>query len=230
MNKSSAALSTRSLKTAAIMNFAVAVMALFGCIAGYIGDYSGGLAIFRYYTTDSNVLAMIICTVLGVQYIRQLKTGREVAKWAIVVKYCAVCVLMVTFLVTVFILTPFLVIDSSLYGLENDFTVGQAIATMLFSPCTLFHHLLCPLVSFSSLLMFDRLPFKPGKCVLFAMIPTAIYAAVSITLNILRIWHGPYPFLFVYEQSLLMSFVWFIVVFGGAGLISWIVAKLAKHE
>lgn len=230
MKNTETALTAKQLKTAAFMNFAVAVMSLIGSIAGYISDRSSGLSFFRFYTTDSNVLGMVICAVLGVCYLKQLKNGSAVPKWVIIVKYCAVCCLMITFLVTVFILTPFFAIDASLYGIEGDFSLWQAIGVMLFSSCTVFHHLLCPLVSFTSLLLFDRLPYKPGKCMLFAMIPTAIYAAISITLNILRIWHGPYPFLLVHEQPVWMSFVWFILVFGGAGVISYFVAKLAKHK
>ena len=222
-------LSAKALKTAVIMNLAVAVMALIGTYFGSVDETLGGFGIFRFYTTDSNLLGAFGCTALAVCYIRQLRTGKAVPKWVVIVKYCAVCCLTVTFLVTVFILTPFFVIDPSVYGIEEPMTVMQAIGAMLFSPCTVFHHLLCPIFAFVSLILFDRLPYKPSKCLLFALIPTAVYAAISITLNILKVWHGPYPFLLVYEQPVWMSFVWFIIVFGGAALISWLVARLAKH-
>lgn len=229
MKNTDAKLSEKSLKTAIFLNFLIAVMALIGTIFGSLDETLGGFGIFRFYTTDSNLLGMLICTVLAVCYIKQLRHGTEVPKWVIIVKYCAVCCLSITFLVTVFILTPFFVIDPSVYGMDRSFTVLEAIGAMLFSPCTVFHHLLCPILSFVTLMKFERLPFTPKKCLLFALIPTALYAAISITMNILKVWHGPYPFLLVYEQPVWMSFVWFIIVFGGSALISYLIAKAAKH-
>ena len=229
MNTQDTALSTKKLRIAVVMNLAVTVMALVGTYFGSVDANLSSFGILYYYTTDSNLLGAFGCAALAVCYIRQLRGGGEIPRWVVIVKYCATCCLVITFLVTAFILTPFLAIDPSLYGIENAVSPTQAIAAMLFSPCTVFHHLLCPLTAFISLLLFDRLPYKPGKCLLFALIPTTVYAAVSITLNILRIWHGPYPFLLVHEQPVWMSFVWFVIVFGGAALISWLVAKCAKH-
>ena len=45
---------------------------------------------------------------------------------------------------------------------------------------------------------------------------TLIYAAIFITLNILKVYEGPYPFLMVYKQPVYMSIIWFILIVGGA--------------
>ena len=55
---------------------------------------------------------------------------------------------------------------------------------------------------------------------------TIAYAIVFITLNILKVYEGPYPFLMVYKQPVYMSIIWFILIVGGAfgigKLIMWI--------
>ena len=44
------------------------------------------------------------------------------------------------------------------------------------------------------------------------MIPTIIYAAVMIVLNLLKVLRGPYPFLYVYEQPIYMSVIWAVAI------------------
>ena len=53
-----------------------------------------------------------------------------------------------------------------------------------------------------------------------AMVPTLLYGVVAIILNVLRVWHGPYPFLYVYEQPVWLTAVWVVVILGAAFLIA----------
>ena len=57
-----------------------------------------------------------------------------------------------------------------------------------------------------------------GICLIVVVqfIFTIAYAIVFITLNILKVYEGPYPFLMVYKQPVYMSIVWFILIVGGA--------------
>lgn len=223
-------LTRKQIITAIIMNLAIVVMAVIGAVNNYIyQDMKWGMLI--YYTCNSNLLGALACGILVIFYIRMLRTGEKLPGWAVILKYLAVCCLTITCLVTVFILTPTMAIDASLYDLDvTQMSLGASAKMMFLGNVTLYHHLLDPLLAFFSFMWFEPLPCSAKKSLGFALIPTTIYAVVSITLNILRVWHGPYPFLYVYEQPLLMSFVWFIVVFGGAALISYLIAKIRNKR
>ena len=223
------ALNKAQILAAVIMNLAVVVSAIVGAVNNYnqgVGGANSGWSMLVFYTCDSNLLGAIACSILTVCYIRMLKTGKALPGWAVIIKYMAVCCLTITFLVTVFILTPFMAMDARLYGMPEKMSFAQSAQFMLLGGCTLYHHVISPLLAFISFVLFEPLPCGAKKALGYAIIPTAIYAAVSVTLNILRIWHGPYPFLYVYEQSVWMSLVWFAVVFGGAALISFLIAKI----
>lgn len=65
---------------------------------------------------------------------------------------------------------------------------------------------------------------KAGKDPLIALIPTAVYAAVTIVLNILRLIEGPYPFLMVHQQTPLASVAWCATIL----LIAWLIAEVIR--
>ena len=69
-------------------------------------------------------------------------------------------------------------------------------------------------------------PHLDAKSAFTATIPTLIYAIVLIILNILGVVDGPYPFLRVMNQPVYMSFVWFIVIVGGAFFLALLLQKL----
>ena len=51
---------------------------------------------------------------------------------------------------------------------------------------------------------------------IYAMIPTIIYGIVMYTMNFLRVYDGPYPFLRVHDQPWYMSVLWFLIIAGAA--------------
>lgn len=67
------------------------------------------------------------------------------------------------------------------------------------------------------------------KDTVIAFLPTLIYAVVMVILNIAKAVHGPYPFLYVYEQPIYMSVVWGIVIPGIAWIIA-IIIRLVKNR
>ena len=220
-------LSKKQAVIALIMNLAMAFAGIFGAVNNfYYSDTRWGMMI--YYTCNSNILGAAAGIMLAVFYVRMLVNGKSVPGWAIIVKYLSVCCLTITFLVTAFILTPMMAIDASLYGMSGSLTFLESAKFMLLGNITLWHHLLNPLFAFFSFLLFERLPTPPAKSLAFALIPTGLYAVISVTLNVLRIWHGPYPFLYVYEQPLWMSIIWFAIVVGGAAGISYLIARMKK--
>jgi ABC-type transport system involved in cytochrome c biogenesis permease subunit len=85
----------------------------------------------------------------------------------------------------------------------------------------LFLHLLCPLIAFLSFIFFESHDIENTlRNCLRGMYFTIIYAAILISLNIFKLVNGPYPFLKVYEQSVLMSVFWIIAIMGGILLLS----------
>ena len=69
-----------------------------------------GTKLFRYYTQDSNLLALGVCILCLVQGIRCL-TGKRMPRWVRSLRYYSACCLLFTLLVAGFLLTP---VDSDL--------------------------------------------------------------------------------------------------------------------
>lgn len=188
-----------------ILNFAVVVL-------GFIGDAlnfgENGARTFQFYTVDSNILAQAACLVCAMYTLRRLADpDREIPAFVRALKYTAVCCITLTFLVVVCILAP-------MFGGLRGY-VG-----MLFMGSMLFHHLLCPVLAVTSFLFFDCLGAPSRAETAAALIPTGVYAAVTVSLNAARLMTGPYPFLLVYRQPVYMSVIWVIVILGAAILIA----------
>lgn len=182
---------------------------LFEMIGFGISVRSIGLRTFIYYTQDSNLILLIACLATVVSRI-PVMTGKRsrIPKWASLLKYCAVCLTTVTFLVVILILAP-------MYGGD-----GNAYAQMLFQGSMLFHHTLCPVIGLISFVCFEKDIRITWKQTAWALVPTLVYEYITVTLNFLRLLRGPYPFLFVYEQPWFMSLIWGISIPLGAYMIA----------
>lgn len=176
---------------------------------------SHGLGMFEFYTQDSNYLALIACLIMAVAEIIALRSGKALPEWVMALKYIATCCLTLTLIVVLFCLIP-------AYGADS-------IVFMLFCGSSLFMHLLCPVVAIVGYIFIEHEPLLSGRHTWLALIPTVIYAIVSIILNVLKIWEGPYPFLYVYKQPVWMSCIWFVVIVGGALLLAYLL-RLANNK
>jgi hypothetical protein len=175
------------------LNIAIIVLEL---IAFYLSYLMHGISFFMFYTEDSNLFALIV----AILYVIYLLKG-NIPNWLKKLKYIATGGLLLTFLVVIFILSPS-------YGPEGYYF-------MLLSGSMLYQHLLCPIISFISYFFFEPRIRLTNKDVIFAMLPTFVYASIIIVLNILKIIVGPYPFLMVYKQSIYMSILWLSIILGG---------------
>jgi len=82
-------------------------------------------------------------------------------------------------------------------------------------------HVLCPVLAIISFIFFDSNEIENSlKNNLRSLYFTIIYAIILISLNILNVVSGPYPFLKVNQQSPLMSLFWIVLILGGALILS----------
>ena len=152
-----------------------------------------------YYTIDSNIF-LLISTIL------YLLTINNVPKIVQLLKYSSTLSVFITFLVVVFVLYP-------MYDFNFQF--------MFLDGPNLYMHVLCPLLAGISFIFFDSNEIENSlKNNLRSLYFTIIYAIILISLNILNVVSGPYPFLKVNQQSPLMSLFWIVLMLGGALILS----------
>lgn len=152
-----------------------------------------------FYTIDSNIFLLIS----AVLYLISRKNIPYIVHLA---KYSSTVSVLITLLVVLF----------ALYPLSNfDFQF------MFLSGPNLLMHVLCPIIALISFLLFGENSLENTlKNNLRALYFTVIYALILISLNILKIVVGPYPFLKVYEQSVFVSVFWILGIFIGAFILA----------
>ncbi len=174
-----------------IINSIIIVFEIIGCIM----CAKHGLSVLQYYTVLSNIFALITSTLYVAFY---LKTKNSIPIAVSFLRYASTVCLTLTFAVVLFIFVPLAGFSVMVEGVQ------------------IFHHLLCPVLSFISFVFFEKRKTLSKRHIFLSLIPTFTYAAVIIVLNILRVVEGPYPFLMVYRQSVVVSVIWFFVINGMA--------------
>ena len=201
---------SRLQKTLSILaNLAVVWMELKAIPLSWSGVHE---QMFLFYTELSNLFAMGVCLAVALCQLRALLAGGEMPAWARTLKYMVTCCLMLTFLTVVFVLAP-------MYGPDGHYV-------MLLTSSMLYNHFLNPVAAFLSFVLLERAPALPRRAVGCAMIPTLVYGGIMLAANVAKVYKGPYPFFYVYEQPLWASGMWMVVILGGAVLIAWAVWKL----
>jgi hypothetical protein len=197
------------IKYAMIINIILCVLEIVGLIWCVVRD---GQLHIDYYTQQSNIISLVASAILAYFFWRKLQRPKtEIPMWASVLKYASVVSLTITLLVVLFILIP-------TYASTMGFWTSAA--TFLLSTSMTYTHTLCPIVAIISFLYFERHLLRGWKVVWLALIPTIFYAILAITLNIAKVWEGPYPFLLVYRNPLWQTIAYSIVILGGAVAIS----------
>ena len=204
------------LKISLVINILIFI---FEIIGGYLYFVRSGWSFIQFYTEDSNTLTMFACLILAVYEYQLLHQKRDqIPGWVIWLKYLSTIGLTLTFLVVIFVLIP-------IQGIGE-----KAIHFMLLDGSMLYHHLICPILTFISFLWLDPLGKLTRKDTALSLVPTIIYAGIMLVLNILRIEDGPYPFLRVYEQPFFMSCIWFAAILGGAYLIAFVLRIMLNWQ
>lgn len=187
------------------------LMVLSGTIGILISVSSQGINIFKMYTEDSNIFNLGTSVIYLLSLLRVSKKRNEyVIK---VLRYMSTSCLAVTFFVVLFILAP--MAGGGLEGYKIMFLSGSM----------LYNHLINPLLAIISFIFFEKKPILNNATILWAIAPTIVYAAITIPLNIVGLLDGPYPFLMVRNQSLLMTVVWLILIFS----LNYLIARLLLY-
>jgi len=204
---------TTKQKIAVLLNLASVGAQIY---ASAICIMSRGWWAFQYYTMDSNIFAAITSIMLIFALLGKGKTSELVHNF----RYYSTCCVTVTFIVVVTILVP---LDG-----------WHTLPNRLFQGTDLWLHSVGPLLNIFSFLFFEQEVVLNKKQTYYALIPTIIYAVIAIILNLLRVLDGPYVFLRIYNQGVLMTFVWLIViglmVFGIAFLLRFLNIKLISKS
>ncbi len=173
---------------------------------------NGGITVgmLVYYTRLSNLLALI-AGIFVVIFIFRNKEG-ELPKWLSLLRFITTIMLFVTFLISLFVLTP---------------AVGSFYKMMINNQLK-FHHLLCPLLSIVSFIFFEKGGRLSVKDNFLATMPTLIYGIIMLILNGARVLDGPYPFLRVYNQPVWATVLWIAGIYLGTFLLGLILRLLRK--
>lgn len=158
----------------------------------------------EYYTNDSNLITLFSSLLFIILYRKKIELVKDL-------RFLSTILLTITFLVVIFILCPMYNFNYKLLMFTNTFLV---------------FHTICPILSFISYVFFE----EGSKNKYLGLIFTIAYAIVLIMLNILDLVVGPYPFLEVKKQSLLMISIWGIIILGGSYLIGLLIYKLNKQK
>ncbi len=146
---------------------------------------------FVFYTQLSNFLTLLSSTAY-------LIAGGDAA-WF---RYLSVCMMVMTALVTAFILVP----------------MGGDPKQLLWGGNGLYHHVLCPVITTVSYLFFE-----PRVGLAWMWLPVAVtlvYGLIMLWLNWKRAVDGPYPFFRVHNQSAGATVIWTAALVGAIGVIS----------
>lgn len=165
-----------------------------------------GIECFEYYTQDSNLLLMIS----SILYLFYILRGKRLPHSVTILKYSATTAVMVTFIVVLTILAP---------------TMG-GYKVMMLDGTMKFHHLICPILAIITFLFFEPHQLDGITDALKAMIFTFIYSVIVIFLNVIGVMYGPYPFLKVYEQSVLESVMWVCLMIGSNYMINSLIGYI----
>ena len=159
-----------------------------------------GVSIFKclmFYTQLSNLITLLASALLVV-------FGEK--DFVVILRYLSVCMLVMTFLVTAFVLVP----------------MSHKAKELLFSGSGLYHHLIIPILSTVSYLFVEKR--APFFYVWLPPVLTLIYGFIMLYLNYIEKVEGPYPFFMVKKLGAKKTVIWMAALFAVVGLFSALVA------
>ena len=188
-------------KKALICNGIIILLELIGFIGYGIRMHTLSL---EYYTMDSNLIALLTSILFLLFHEKRKELISDI-------RFITTCCLTVTFLVVLFILLPMTNFNFYFLLLKDE---------------AIIFHVLCPIISIISYTCFEEASNKKYLGFLF----TVFYACILILLNLKDVISGPYPFLRVKEQSILITLLWGFIIIGGSYAIGMGLNYLNKRQ
>lgn len=143
---------------------------------------------FKYFTTDSNILAAAGSLVYLIYCMNNKgKSEAKIPKWIIILKFTGTVAASITLLTVVFFLAP-------VAGFRGK---GLQTVLLFFKGNVLVLHLTTPVLSILSTLFFEKHEQLSRKEAAFGMLPTVIYSFVYLFMVvIIKQWNDWYGFTF----------------------------------
>lgn len=183
-----------------ILNLLLVVLEVGALLVRYLNS---DLSMFQYYTQCSNLFAAIaggVCVAANAGLVNSAHAHR--------LKFCACATQLMTFVIVVFVLAP-MINTTGENGYYRLFLTGVTPVT----------HLLGPLLTIASYLLYEREPLPHLRECALALCPTLTYAVVAYTCNYLRLFEGPYPFLLVWNMPIWQTAIWVVVLLAVASAL-----------
>ena len=168
-----------------------AILVVLELIAFIHDIYSFGAETFKWYTVASNVLQLIVSSLVLYYYAK----GKKLPHYVTVLHFISAVGLTVTFIIAAFVLAP--QEGFAYYFLENVAPIN---------------HFIGPLLSVISLLFLEDTEKLPIKVAFYPAAVTLAYGVICLVLNALGLLDGPYFFLKVREQSVPTIVIWFAII------------------
>lgn len=178
---------------------------------------------FKYFTTDSNILAAmgsLLYLICGPSHSEKLK--RPVPQWVSVFKFVGTVAASITLLTVVFFLVPLGIIRSGGFGSVPLFFKGNVFVL----------HLSTPVLAIISTLFLETDDTITKKQALWGVAPSAVYGLVYLTMVVfLKQWNDWYGFTFggKYQYIPMVMLVMFLFCLG-ISLAEWRLKKAMKSR
>lgn len=195
-------MSIEKKSVAFVLNFLVVMFSVVGMILSF---NKHGLRVFEYYTENSNYLSLFSSGVFCVACIVSMIKKTHIKKWIHSLRYMTTVCLTVTIVVVCLVLLPLMP------NMTNE---------LVFNGLGLYYHLICPLLSIFSFVLFERECEFSKKDIYISLIPTVVYGVVIVLLNLFKVIAGPYPFLHFYKFKWYQTTFCLLGVFLGCIIIS----------
>lgn len=154
--------------------------------------------ILVYYTQLANIIALVSSCVF-------VLAGSNAV--SVTLRYVSTCMLTMTLLVSLFVLVP----------------MGAGFKRMMLSGNGLYHHTICPTLSFASYYLWE----EHSHLWVIPVILTFVYGVVMLILNATAKYDGPYPFFRVRNQSKAATVIWMAVLTAIIAGISILISRTA---
>ena len=177
-----------------LLNVTIIILEIIGLFITY---RQTGWKMFIYYTILSNCLALIASIFYLMNY-----------PMTSVLRYTATCMLAMTLLISLFVLSP-----------ETG-----SVKVQMIDGNGLYHHMLCPILSLISYVFFEQ----HSNLWMFPVIVSLVYGLLMIYLNYIGMMAGPYHFFEIEKQGIKKTAIWVAVLVFIISSISLGVSAIAR--